>query len=189
MTPTSVGASVENQLSEQGRRTVEAMDAHGAQLHRFLLRLTENEADANDLSQELWVRVYKKARPENFHNLRWLHTVARNLFLDFKRRGKTRGFVQSAEKPPEIAVMPACEHSGSLEEEKELYERFWRGFPSINLSDQDKSIFWLYERYGYTYREVAEKVGKGRTAIMFAVKRCRNCCLEYLNKEDEDARS
>jgi len=57
------------------------MERHAAPVFHFLCRMTGSEADANDLAQETFVRVFKSAksyRPEQKFS-RWLFTIAANL--------------------------------------------------------------------------------------------------------------
>jgi len=57
------------------------MARHATPVFHFLCRLTGNEADANDLAQETFVRVFKSCRSfragEKFST--WLFTIAANL--------------------------------------------------------------------------------------------------------------
>jgi RNA polymerase sigma-70 factor, ECF subfamily len=57
-------------------------------LYRYLLRLVRNEAEAEDLFQETWLRVADKIRgfDANRNFDAWLFTVARNLAIDHLRR-------------------------------------------------------------------------------------------------------
>lgn len=62
---------------------------HSAQVYRLAYRLTGNAYDAEDLTQDVFVRVFRSIH--NFHpgNLEgWLHRITTNLFLDGARRRK-----------------------------------------------------------------------------------------------------
>lgn len=60
---------------------------HSAQVYRLAYRLTGNQHDAEDLTQDVFVRVFK-----SIHNFQpgtlngWLHRITTNLFLDQARR-------------------------------------------------------------------------------------------------------
>jgi RNA polymerase sigma-70 factor (ECF subfamily) len=64
------------------------MGRHGERLFHYLLRVLQNEAEAADLAQEAFVRVYlqrARFRPrEKFST--WLYTIATNLARDVHRR-------------------------------------------------------------------------------------------------------
>lgn len=57
------------------------MERHGERLFHYLIRCLQNEADAADLAQESFVRVYqhrKRFRPHSKFST-WLYTIATNL--------------------------------------------------------------------------------------------------------------
>src|SRR3954452_11637354 len=65
----------------------EVVRAHSARVYRLAYRLTGNRADAEDLTQEVFVRVFRSL--ENFKPGTldgWLHRITTNLFLDQARR-------------------------------------------------------------------------------------------------------
>lgn len=65
----------------------EVVQAHSAKVYRLAYRLTGNKHDAEDLTQEVFVRVFRSL--ENFQPGTldgWLHRITTNLFLDQARR-------------------------------------------------------------------------------------------------------
>ena len=60
---------------------------HSARVYRLAYRLTGNKHDAEDLTQEVFVRVFRSLSsytPGTFEG--WLHRITTNLFLDQVRR-------------------------------------------------------------------------------------------------------
>lgn len=60
---------------------------HSARVYRLAYRLTGNQHDAEDLTQEVFVRVFRSLStytPGTFEG--WLHRITTNLFLDQVRR-------------------------------------------------------------------------------------------------------
>jgi len=60
---------------------------HSARVYRLAYRLTGNRHDAEDLTQEVFVRVFRSLSsytPGTFEG--WLHRITTNLFLDMARR-------------------------------------------------------------------------------------------------------
>jgi RNA polymerase sigma factor (sigma-70 family) len=60
---------------------------HSARVYRLAYRLTGNTHDAEDLTQEVFVRVFRSLAtysPGTFEG--WLHRITTNLFLDMARR-------------------------------------------------------------------------------------------------------
>jgi RNA polymerase sigma-70 factor (ECF subfamily) len=65
----------------------EVVRQHGPRVYRLAYRLTGNPQDAEDLTQETFVRVFRSLanyRPGTFEG--WLHRITTNLFLDLVRR-------------------------------------------------------------------------------------------------------
>jgi RNA polymerase sigma factor (sigma-70 family) len=65
----------------------EVVRDHSARVYRLAYRLTGNVPDAEDLTQEVFVRVFRSLSsytPGTFEG--WLHRITTNLFLDMARR-------------------------------------------------------------------------------------------------------
>ncbi|WP_344953948.1 RNA polymerase sigma factor SigE [Actinomadura miaoliensis] len=65
----------------------EVVREHSGRVYRLAYRLTGNQHDAEDLTQEVFVRVFRSLSnytPGTFEG--WLHRITTNLFLDMARR-------------------------------------------------------------------------------------------------------
>ena len=65
----------------------EVVREHADRVYRLAYRLTGNQHDAEDLTQETFVRVFRSLssyKPGTFEG--WLHRITTNLFLDMVRR-------------------------------------------------------------------------------------------------------
>ncbi len=65
----------------------EIVDRHSERVYRLAMRLTGNRHDAEDLTQEVFVRVFRSLStytPGTFEG--WIHRITTNLFLDQARR-------------------------------------------------------------------------------------------------------
>ncbi len=65
----------------------EIVERHSERVYRLAYRLTGNRFDAEDLTQEVFVRVFRSLgtyTPGTFEG--WLHRITTNLFLDQARR-------------------------------------------------------------------------------------------------------
>jgi RNA polymerase sigma-70 factor (ECF subfamily) len=79
------------QLDEQSNWTPPSWDEvvreHADRVYRLAYRLTGNAHDAEDLTQETFIRVFRSLanyKPGTFEG--WLHRITTNLFLDMARR-------------------------------------------------------------------------------------------------------
>jgi RNA polymerase sigma factor (sigma-70 family) len=93
----------------------EVVRTHSARVYRLAYRLTGNRHDAEDLTQEVFVRVFRSLHtytPGTFEG--WLHRITTNLFLDQARRKQRIRFdalsderastLRSAGPAPDLAV-------------------------------------------------------------------------------------
>src|SRR6185503_20804926 len=65
----------------------ELVRQHADRVYRLAYRLTGNQHDAEDLTQETFIRVFRSLasyKPGTFEG--WLHRITTNLFLDMARR-------------------------------------------------------------------------------------------------------
>jgi RNA polymerase sigma factor (sigma-70 family) len=65
----------------------EVVRTHAPRVYRLAYRLSGNQHDAEDITQEVFIRVFRSLadyRPGTFEG--WLHRITTNLFLDMARR-------------------------------------------------------------------------------------------------------
>jgi RNA polymerase sigma-70 factor (ECF subfamily) len=93
-------------------------ERHKDELHAFVVRLVRDDALAEDVFQEAFLRVhrhlrdYDPARP--FRS--WLYQIARNAALDALRtRGKDRRLERARARDTSLVTPPALEEAASLE--------------------------------------------------------------------------
>ena len=88
----------------------EIVDQHSERVYRLALRLTGNRHDAEDLTQEVFVRVFRSLHtytPGTFEG--WIHRITTNLFLDQARRKQRIRFDHlSDERAARIASLTAA---------------------------------------------------------------------------------
>lgn len=84
------------------------IDRHGGTLFAYLFRLLQNPADAEDVAQETFVRVYHhRDRYDPQHSFAaWLYTIAGNLVRD-RYRWRTRHPETSLESGPGESPAPS----------------------------------------------------------------------------------
>ena len=79
-------------------------DEHAAALWRYAMRLTGDQARAEDVVQETLLRAWQhpEVTDDNERSARaWLFTVARNMIIDERRSARFRNEVGTLEEAPE----------------------------------------------------------------------------------------
>jgi RNA polymerase sigma-70 factor (ECF subfamily) len=139
-----------------------AINEYGKATYNYAYRLTQNEADARDLSQEAFIRVFRAWRSfkpgTSFRS--WIYRIVTNLHRDELRRRKGR----YQEEIPEDHELH--EHGGGrplavepIEEyvESQLSEPVSKAL--ADLATEQRQIVLLADVEGYSYQEIAEIVG------------------------------
>lgn len=139
------------------------------------LGFVHNQQDALDISQESFIRAFRKIESYNTQRpfFPWFYKLMKNLCLDhLKRKGRIIN-----EIPLENVQVPEKEG-----EDKELKEVLWRGIERLPL--EQKEVIILRYFHQMSYREIAEITGKPIGTVMsslyYAKKRLKEILGEFL---------
>lgn len=144
-------------------------------LHAFLLRHLLNDADAEDLSQETFVRVHRhRARYRAGSRFStWMFQIALNLARDHARK-RARRRTDSLETAPaaEVAGLASSENAPDVaarrsEEASAVREAL------AELPDDLRSVIVLFEYQNLTHAEIAEVVGTTTKGVESRLYRAR----------------
>src|SRR5690349_20139431 len=82
--------------------------AHHGEIHRYLARVTMRGSDADDLSQETFLRAFRAHRtlPADANVRAWLFTIATNLYRNHVRGEVRRRRAMAAASTDGYAVAP-----------------------------------------------------------------------------------
>lgn len=131
-------------------------------VYHYLVRLTGDAAEAEDLTQEAFLRLYREvARGRVVRNVRaWVFQVAHNLAADRARRGEPT--LQLGEEDWKALAESAEDTGGQLEV---LLDRRLRVDAALaQLSPRERRCLEL-RASGLRYREIAEILGVGITSV------------------------
>ena len=124
------------------------------------LHYCHNPQDAEDLSQEVWLKAYQaigRFRGESgFYT--WIRKITINCFLNDRRADSSRGRGSDIQIPVEDDHAPAiATGSENTLHNRILFERVMRALSQ--LTPQQKLIFLLKHHEGMTYEEIAKEIG------------------------------
>ena len=137
---------------------------HERLLLRYLLRVWSNSSDVPDLLQEVYVRVYERARSQLPRQPKpFLFATARNLMADQIRRRRIVS-IDTASRDTEYlnAMVDEISPERQLNAGQELH-RLAVAFDS--LSDRCREVIWFRRVEGLSQRETAERLGLKEEAI------------------------
>jgi len=164
------------------------VDRYQHRLHGVLVHLVGRVEEAEDLTQEVFMRVYrarKGYRPRSKFST-WLFTIANNLAMNHLR-GKGRNATvrlasddsssQSVATPAAIAVSRDGTPSAQMRkvELSEVIKEALGGLPE----DQKMSVL-LNKFEEMSYSEIAEVMGRSEAAVKSLLARARNRLREEL---------
>jgi RNA polymerase sigma-70 factor (ECF subfamily) len=153
-----------------------AVEQYGKATYNFAYRLTRNEADARDLTQDAFIRVYRAWR--NFKPgtsfLSWIYRIVTNLYRDELRRRKGR---YQDEIPEDRA---AGEFGGGQPPAIQPIEEYVEGYLSEHVSKalselaaEQRQIVLLADVEGCSYQEIGEIVGCSVGTVRSRLHRAR----------------
>ena len=143
------------------------VDTYGRRLHAYLYRLTGSVADADDLLQELFLRVVRTISSYK-HDSRfegWLFRIGTNLARDRLRRAVRKGYEHSIDSKPSeddrrdwVAIadlkQPAPETPLILKEEVDAMQR-----ALAEISPAEREVIMLRHFSDLSFAEIAEAMG------------------------------
>ena len=145
---------------------------HSARVYRLAYRLTGNAHDAEDLTQEVFVRVFRSLSsytPGTFEG--WLHRITTNLFLDQARRKSKIRFDALAEDADNR--MPSKVPSPDLQ----VAERMFDADVEAALADLPpdfRAAVVLCDIEGLAYDEIADVLGVKLGTVRSRIHRGRS---------------
>ncbi|WP_442914253.1 RNA polymerase sigma factor SigE [Kribbella sp. NBC_01245] len=151
---------------------------HSARVYRLAYRLTGNKHDAEDLTQEVFVRVFRSLSsytPGTFEG--WLYRITTNLFLDGARRKQRIRF----DGLPEDAHdrLPARGHGPA---EKYDHDSFDHDVQSAldSLPEDFRAAVVLCDIEGMTYDEIADVLDVKLGTVRSRIHRGRSMLRKHL---------
>jgi RNA polymerase sigma-70 factor (ECF subfamily) len=137
-------------------------ERYAERIYRFCFRLSGNAADAEDLTQDVFVSAYQNL--DQFHGQSalssWLLRIA---IYRWQRIKETRG-PETVSLEPELGATIACADVAPTQVERISLERALSSLPDIL-----REAFILVKAEGLTYREAAIALGAPQGTVQWRV--------------------
>lgn len=162
----------------------ELVRQHADRVYRLAYRLSGNQHDAEDLTQETFIRVFRSVQnyqPGTFEG--WLHRITTNLFLDMVRR---RGRIRMEALPEDYDRVPADDPNP-----EQIYHDSRLG-PDLqaaldSLPPEFRAAVVLCDIEGLSYEEIGATLGVKLGTVRSRIHRGRQALREYLAHHSPDA--
>lgn len=150
-------------------------------LKYFALKLTTDNADAEDLLQETFLKALKyKDKFADQTNLKaWLYTIMKNTFINnYRRAARTRTIIDSTQ---EAYYVNSSASVSSISPESEY--NFKEVSKTVNNLNDDCRIPFTMHNEGYKYKEIAKQldmpIGTVKSRIFLARKKLSSALTDY----------
>ena len=160
----------------------ELVAEHADSVYRLAYRLSGNQHDAEDLTQDTFMRVFrslKNYKPGTFEG--WLHRITTNLFLDMVRHRATirmEALPEDYERVPGTDMTPEQAYTVS-----NLDPALQHALDE--LSPDFRVAVVLCDVVGMTYEEIADTLGVKMGTVRSRIHRGRIQLRESLERQAE----
>ena len=160
---------------------------YSKKIYNLALRMTRNPADAEDISQEAFLKAFKSLshfrRDSGFYA--WIYRITSNLCIDFLRREKLRSeepLVQlggdGEERELELPDLRALPEE--MAQQQELREALREGFNA--LPAPQRQILTLRDLGGLSYGEIATVLELEEGTVKSRISRARAALAKLLSE-------
>ncbi|MFV9635377.1 RNA polymerase sigma factor SigE [Mycobacterium neumannii] len=164
----------------------ELVRQHADRVYRLAYRLSGNQHDAEDLTQETFIRVFRSLQnyqPGTFEG--WLHRITTNLFLDMVRR---RGRIRMEALPEDYDRVPADDPNP-----EQIYHDSRLG-PDLqaaldSLPPEFRAAVVLCDIEGLSYEEIGATLDVKLGTVRSRIHRGRQALRDYLANHSETGSS
>jgi RNA polymerase sigma-70 factor (ECF subfamily) len=167
----------------------ELYDRYGPLVYGYIVRTIGRRTLAEELTQDVFVRVWKKAATYDRTRgkvVTWTMRITRNRVIDYFRAQKKALPVVSWNEMQRSAEVEDPEYGVSARVEREWVRRAVESLP-----ESQREVLILAFFQGYTHREIAEALaqplGTVKTRIRLAMKRLRVVLTDHGDRGDGDA--
>ena len=168
----------------------DSLAIHREAIHRYIFGLVRDSAEAEDLTQETFLRAHKKlpALRDQTKSLPWLYRIATNVSYDRFRQASYKNqplpLDQSEGTGAEGTAISSISDPGprldlamEQEEMSSCVQRYMTG-----LSDQYRAVILLHDTQGLTNPQIAEMLDISLATVKIRLHRARKRLREALER-------
>jgi RNA polymerase sigma factor (sigma-70 family) len=164
-----------------------AMEQYGRQTYNYAYRLTGNEPDARDLTQEAFIRVFRawESFREGTSFLSWIYRIVTNLYRDELRRRKGV-FTQPLPEDNQPQDRPTSDEVHdpiAAIHERQLSATMEKALTT--LTPEQRAVVVLADVEEYSYQDIADTIGCSIGTVRSRLHRARAQLRKSVVREQE----
>lgn len=160
-------------------------------VYNFVLRLSGNASEAEDITQETFVKVWKnirKYRPD--HPFRaWLYAIARHVAVDWHRKRRPTPFSdfenEEGDNPFEVTLVDDAPWPDELAALAQEHERLTAAVQELSATYQ--AVLYLHHQEGYSFEETGRILGKPLNTVKSQYRRALLALKNRLKEPPPDS--
>ena len=144
----------------------------GQRLIRFIRARVPNEADAEDISQDVWRQLVSTLEDGPVERVAaWLYAVARNRIIDQYRKPRMASLDAIAESQADDEAFELPEsllHEATTPENEDLRNLFWEQLHAAlsELPQEQRQVFVWHELEGLSFQDIATLTGEKLNTLL-----------------------
>lgn len=156
---------------------------HKEGIYRYFYRQVQNTSIADELHQDVWMRMVKTSAVFNQQSLftTWLYKIAHNRLIDYYRSKKqafedNRPNQTESENEEQLSIANSSSQPDSLLEEAQIAELVIKAVEE--LPSEQREAFLLHEHSGLNLKEIASitqvSFESSKSRLRYAIKKLRS---------------
>ena len=186
MEPADVNALVARAKKGDRRAFDDLVTAYYDKVYRLANNIVKNEEDAKEVTQQTWVKIWKKLDTfkEQSAFYTWAYRITTFTAWDWIRKRKRRAEVnyidemETGLEPESFPVQGKVERPDREYANKEIMEKFNEALKQ--LSEKHRTALVLREIDGLSYAEIAEVMKCSKGTVMSRIFNARKAIQNYL---------
>jgi RNA polymerase sigma factor (sigma-70 family) len=165
--------TIEMGMNSPGRKNISSVVGQfGQRLLSFIRKRVNNEADAEDILQDVWFQLTATVDTEPIEQVSsWLFKVARNKITD-RYRKKKPAFLEDLQDPDNddetIGFMDILTDDSKNPEREHLRGLFWKTLDEglLELPEDQRNVFVWNELEDIPFKKIAERTGENISTLI-----------------------
>lgn len=179
--------STQIEKAKQGDQTAFTflLNQYWNEVYSFMLKRTENETNAEDITIETFSKAFDKIATYNpeFQFNTWLISIAKNVYVDMLRKRKSSLFVEITEQEDQKAYNIA-DTTPSKEDELITEQNLSQLLLYIKeLKPHYQEVIQLRYFQEMSYQEIASKIGEPLNNVKVKLLRAKKLLAEIINNK------